>query len=158
VKLTEAAAEARVGEEAAPAPGDERGADEIRGLVRRQAAEHFLQGLIRQRARHGAFARPSSEPGDGGARVTLLDQGMEEESNLRATVGSPPYGQFPTAQPHVRACGPWVQKINVKTSQHKKKQRKMLRKSFSKNVYSKSRKKLLKRYHEKFSGKRLLKV
>jgi hypothetical protein len=50
--------------------------------VRRQAAEHFLQGLIRQRARHGAFARPSSEPGGGGARVTLLDQGMEERRAL----------------------------------------------------------------------------
>jgi hypothetical protein len=49
-------------------------------------------------------------------------------------------------------------KIKCENVTTQKKQRKMLRKSFSKNVYSKSRKKLLKRYHEKFSGKRLLKV
>lgn len=56
-------AEAGVGDDEAPAPADERGADEVRGLVRRQADEHLLQEVIRQRPRHGAVARPGSEPG-----------------------------------------------------------------------------------------------
>jgi len=68
VELPEAAPEAGVGDDAAPAPADERGADEPRGLVRRQAAEHLLQELIRQlqRPRNFAVARPGSEPGGGG--------------------------------------------------------------------------------------------
>ena len=53
----EAAAEAGVGNEAAPAPADERGADEPRGVLWREAEEHLLHELIRQRRRHGAFAR-----------------------------------------------------------------------------------------------------
>ena len=58
MELAEAASEAGVGDEAAPAPADERGADERRGLVRRQAEEHLLHELIRQlqRPRHVAFA------------------------------------------------------------------------------------------------------
>jgi hypothetical protein len=57
VELAVAAAEARVGDEAAPVPADERGADEPRRLMRREAEEHLLHELIRQgrrRPRHGA--------------------------------------------------------------------------------------------------------
>ena len=59
MELAEAASEAGVGDEAAPAPADERGADERRGLVRRQAEEHLLHELIRQLQRppHVASAR-----------------------------------------------------------------------------------------------------
>ena len=51
VELTEPAAESRVGDNAAPALADERGAEEARWVVRRNAEEDLLHELVHQRRR-----------------------------------------------------------------------------------------------------------
>jgi len=49
VELEAPAAEGRIGNEAAPAPAGDRGADETRGVVGRDAEEDLLDELVRQR-------------------------------------------------------------------------------------------------------------
>jgi hypothetical protein len=76
-------------------------------------------------------------------------------SSLRATVGSPPYGRFPTAGPSPRArSGPRSQKHRGKHRKEKKKHRRNCKKSFYKDVEKireqKFERKILK---EKNSGK-----
>lgn len=72
VALAEPAAEARGGDEAAPALAREGGADEARVVVRRDADEDLLHDLVRQRRGRprGHDAWPDSEPpAAAGARV-----------------------------------------------------------------------------------------
>jgi len=61
VELAEPAAEAVVGagDEAAPLLADEGGAGEARGVVGREAEEHLLHDLLRQRRRRRAHAARS---------------------------------------------------------------------------------------------------
>ena len=66
VELAEAATEAGVGDEAAPAPADERGADEVRGLVRRQAEEPLSSGSGRGMALLLGRAPSLAAPAGGG--------------------------------------------------------------------------------------------
>ena len=65
VELADPAAEAGARDEAAPALADERGVDEARGVVRRDADEDLLHDLVRQRRGRprGHEAWPDSEPG-----------------------------------------------------------------------------------------------
>jgi hypothetical protein len=51
VELTEPAAESGVGDDAAPALADERGVEEVRGVVRWNAEEDLLHELVHQRRR-----------------------------------------------------------------------------------------------------------
>jgi len=51
-----AAEEATVGEGAAPGFANEGGADEVRGLVRREAEEDLLDGILHQRRRRARAA------------------------------------------------------------------------------------------------------
>lgn len=58
MELAEPPAEAGAGDEAAPAPADEGGADQTRGIVQGEAEEHLLDELVHQRGRrrHGVVS------------------------------------------------------------------------------------------------------